>query len=646
MSMNAANSGAVGRWRDHLAGLGAADGEMLRAMRHEQLALVWLHARIGMVVATSFAVLMAWYLRDTVALPLIAGWMAAKLGIVAVRMAQGTLFARRVGPVGPHWHLASFALLALDGLIWGLGGAWLMAHSVQLASLVAAILACVTCVATFGLQASVRATVAYVVPILLPALLALLRRDDDVGWVGGIGLAMLLGLQLMTARRSQARLDQGVRLRLQAQQLAAEREDALLQARRQAAVKTQFLANISHELRTPLHGILGLARLLHARTTVPADAQRLALIESSGTHLLRLINDLMDASRIETGHFELHADRFELHEQVRQVADLHAIRAADKGLSFRCDVDAPRPCWLFGDPVRLRQVMHNLLGNAIKFTERGQVRLGVRRKAGDDGLQIEVADTGPGMAPADVAHAFEAFRQAGATVGRPREGTGLGLTISREIARAMGGDLRIDSRLGEGTTLLFQAQVPDAPAATIGPEVRPRVGSDVAGAAEPDRPEPATTTATAAGTTSTTAPDAADGSPRRVRVLLAEDDELNAMIAGAYLEHLGVQVERALDGREAAERAVQGPRRPDLVLMDCRMPVMDGYESARQIRDQERARGLGRLPIVALTATVTDDDRRRCLQAGMDDFLSKPFESDELAAVIARWTQPQPLLPR
>lgn len=577
----------------------------------EQLRMVWSHASVGTLVATAFAMLLALQLRGDVAPTYVVdAWLVLKLGVSGYRMVQAHHYRRLGFPGGRRWRRLTDGLLALDGAVWGSAGLLLVSTSIPMASLIGAVLACVSCVATFGLQISTRATACYVLPNLAPTALALLLRGDEVGSIGGIGLLMLLGLLLLTARRSERRLVEGELLRLQTQALAAEKDDALKLALRQSAVKTQFLANMSHELRTPLHGILGLARLLHLEVNDTAVMRRVELIEASGTHLLSLINDLLDISRIEAGRFAMRNEKFDLALQVDHVAGVYAVRAEDKGLCFTQALNLERPCWVIGDPSRLRQVLHNLLGNAVKFTQSGGVSLTVSRDGSTDLVAAEVRDSGSGIEPADLAHIFEAFRQTGNAAARPFEGAGLGLAIARDIAQAMGGDICAQSTVGAGTCMRFTANLPaTSPAGHEASAERAALTVDLG---------------------------------KYCQVLIAEDDDVNALIATSFLERAGMQVERVLDGREAVRHALREVSRPDLILMDCRMPTMDGFAATRQIRAQEQTLGLPRVPVVALTATVADLDRQQCLDAGMDDFLSKPFTSDELALVVDRWIGPRP----
>jgi signal transduction histidine kinase len=581
--------------------LDAAHAEHVAA---ELLRMVLLHTRAGTLLATAFAVLLAIYWSGSTPSAWVRGWMFAKLAVAALRIVSAHKHARAGLPATRGWRQLTYGLLALDGAIWGLAGLWLMHQPVQVSSFVAAALACVTCVATFGLQARLLATAAYVGPIMVPTALGLALRADQVGVVGSLGLLMMLGLQLLTARGAEQRLTASILLRLEAQALAHEKAAALELAQRQIEVKTQFLANISHELRTPLHGILGVARLLHLEAGEPTVQHRLELIESSGTHLLRLINDLIDVSRIETGHFPIRHEVFDIVTQAGLVADVFALRATDKGLDFSMTHAFPRPSWVVGDAARFRQVLHNLLGNAIKFTEAGRVEINLGRGSTPDMVEVEVIDTGPGMAPADQDRLFEAPSALDSGCGPAgRNHGGLGLLIARELAEAMGGSLSVHSKAGVGSQFVFRARLPAT--------------------AAPDETEHGAAPATPVIDLR--------------RVLVAEDDDVSALIVCAYLKQQGLAHERVGNGHDAVGRALRESQRPDLVLMDCQMPTMDGQTATREIRAQEHTLGLPRVPIIAITATSTDEDRRACADAGMDDLLAKPFNRQELMQVLAQW---------
>jgi len=583
----------------------APDAARAEHIAAELLRMVLLHTRAGTLGATAFALLLAMYWAGSTPDAWLKAWVATKLGIAALRILCAHLHARAGQPATRGWRLLTYGLLAVDGAVWGAAGFWMMAQPVLVSSFVAAALACVTCVATFGLQARLLATAAYAAPIMVPTAAGLVLRADEVGLVGSLGILVLLALQLITSHGAQQRLTASLLLRLQAQALAQERAAALQQVQRQIEVKNQFLANISHELRTPLHGILGVARLLHLEAQDPTLQHRVELIESSGTHLLGLINDLLDVSRIETGHLPIRHERFDLVTQAGLVADVFAVRAADKGLDFSLTHELPRPSWVMGDAARLRQVLHNLLGNAIKFTQQGRIELRLGRDEAGDTVRIEVIDTGPGIAVEDQAHVFEAFRQLQPAGGGTAmsDGAGLGLTIARELALAMGGELTLTSRPGVGSSFVFTARLPAAPPSDA-PAEEPLVGVRSIGLR---------------------------------RVLVAEDDNTNALIIGAYLQQLGLPHERVTNGRDAVGRALRETERPDLVLMDCRMPELDGQAATREIRAQERTLGLPRVPILAMTATSAEEDRRTCTDAGMDDFIAKPFTREELTRALVQW---------
>jgi len=575
---------------------------------HEQLRMVLLHTRFGTVAATAFAVLLALQFEHVLPAAHAQAWLVLKVGVAAARIGLARAYERRAEQGLPRrrWEAAILWLLALDGAVWGLAGWRLAGETVAVVSLAVAALDAVSCIATFGLQVRLAATAAYVAPILLPMALGLALRGDEIAVFAGVGQLVLLGVVLATAYGASHRLTMGLLLRLQADQLVAEKEAALALARERSAERDRFLAKVSHELRTPLHGILGVTRLMHLESSDAATQRRLELIEGSGRQLQALINDLLDASVIAAGQFTLHEADFDLVELLDQAAEVFALRAADKGLQFSRQIDLPQPCWLRGDAARVRQVVHNLLGNAVKFTMQGRVTLRAGRDAAWDRLRISVIDTGPGLAAADVARVFEPFQQAAGS--RLADGVGLGLTISREIAGAMGGSLTVHSTPGEGAAFHFDLSLPVVPAPAQPPLFVPALPA-------PLLPLPLPL-----------------GLPGRV--LVVEDDEVNAVIVCTLLDGLGVSNERVADGHQAVQQALRERERPELVLMDCRMPVLDGLAATAEIRLQERRRGLPRLPIVALTAAYGDSDRIACLAAGMDRVIGKPFTREQLVQVL------------
>lgn len=406
-----------------------------------------------------------------------------------------------------------------------------------------------------------------------------------------------------------ARLEHALKERSTALNLVSESsrelEHALEQVQRQSAVKALFLGTMSHELRTPLHGILGLTELVQRQSSDHKVVHHLSLIRSSGTHLLELIGALLDVSRIDAGRLEIHSAPFDLVLEIRSMADLYELRAETKGIAFRAAIEIGDSCWVHADAARVRQILHNLLGNAVKFTKRGWVGFSATQVKGV--FHFEVTDTGPGIAVDELPHIFEAFRQAGDSAAKPADGTGLGLTIARELARAMQGDIIAASAPGVGSR--FDFAVAFAPSSA------------------PDVPGP-----------STLSDDQHLQLRAGCRVLLVEDNDVNALIAKAHLDSLASEVVRAHDGRQAVDVATSA-RRPDIVLMDCRMPIMDGFAATRAIRSWENRTGASRVPIIALTATPRPEDRAECLDAGMDGFLAKPFTACQLFEAISMYRE-------
>lgn len=592
----------------------AADGPITAAVRRRvldvQVASLYQHMASASVISTVFALLLALYLTPTFGAHATYAWFACKAGIAAARFLLAQAFQRNRAAFSLDLaHRLVIASLLLDGAIWGVAGLAVLDASHETVCLLIACLASVAMLATFGLQVRLQATASYVVPLLLPMTVMLAWRGDAFGIFLSAGTLLILAQTIVTGYASETRTlreflahERTAEALLDRSEAMTQLEQALAQVRRQGAIKTLFLGTMSHELRTPLHGILGLTELLFQHVIEPVARHRLELIESSGRHLLELIGALLDVSRIDAGRLELHPAVFDVGNEIHNIADLYDIRCQAKGLIFHAKIRVPESPWVRGDAARIRQVLHNLLGNAVKFTQRGTVGLDVRHDG--ETWTFAVVDTGPGIGEPDMSSIFDAFRQVDETAARPADGTGLGLTIARELARVMGGDIHVSSALGVGSRFTFTTRLEAAPRAEIpaAPEKKPRGVARL---------------------------------PPGCRVLLVEDNEVNALIAGAHLVDLGAQVIRARDGKEGVGAAFAEPR-PDVVLMDCRMPVMDGPHATEEIRRMERSSRRPMIPIIALTASPTDEDKEECFAAGMNGFLSKPFTVDQLVAELAK----------
>ncbi len=392
--------------------------------------------------------------------------------------------------------------------------------------------------------------------------------------------------------------------------------------------KSEFLANISHEVRTPLNGIVGMTELLLATRLEPEQRQYLALVRSSADSLLHIINDILDFSRIEAGHLQFEAGPFELGARLSAALDPLALAARRKGLTFTTTLGPGLPAVVVGDAQRVGQVLTNLVGNAVKFTGSGGVTVEVDAeppRAGEPPdhvcLRVVVTDTGVGIPPEKHDQIFEAFTQADGSTSRRFGGTGLGLSIAASIARRMGGGIDVESAPGEGARFTVRLPLRRGSAADL-PVLSAAGLSRLLGPADMDA-EPAWAAARAA------AP---------LTVLLVEDNPVNQRLAQEILERRGHRVVLACNGREALARLDEG--RPDLVLMDVQMPEMNGLEATRAIRAREAETDEARLPIVAMTAHAMAGDRERCLDAGMDEYLTKPVRPEVLLAVVERLAHP------